>query len=160
MTAVDEAATSINIYLSALAQAGDDKRKFALPANSVLVRAVRQGPAFAEESILVSLSARDTISSTPDQCVNGAVPHPFRAQQLRHGIAHLVGNVEAFSSTGLDEVVTAVGGGTVILKMVDMAQTTEELVATLGIFRDMIKDSWAASEEMERIRMCQSSLWV
>ena len=39
-----------------------------------------------------------------------------------------------------------------LLKMIDMARTTAELTACLGMLRDMIKDNWAASEEMERIR--------
>ena len=52
----------------------------------------------------------------------------------------------------LDETVSSVGGGTVILKMIDMASTSEELAKTLAIFRDMLRDSWEASEEMERIR--------
>lgn len=36
--------------------------------------------------------------------------------------------------------------------MVDMAQSTEELVSCLGMLRDMICDNWTGSEEMERIR--------
>jgi hypothetical protein len=45
-----------------------------------------------------------------------------------------------------------VGGGAVILKLVDLSQTSEELASALSILRDLIKDSWRASEEMERIR--------
>ncbi len=40
----------------------------------------------------------------------------------------------------------------VALKVVDMASTSEELAASLSILRDMIRDSWQASEEMKRIR--------
>lgn len=54
--------------------------------------------------------------------------------------------------TSLDESVSAVGGGVVLLKMIDLSQTKEELATTLAILRDTIKDSWKASEEMERIR--------
>ncbi|ORY31849.1 hypothetical protein BCR39DRAFT_525741 [Naematelia encephala] len=155
-----EAATSINVYLSALAQAASDKRLFTLPANSLLVRAIRQGPAFPEEAILLSLAAGnvlpsrpvDAASAPPSACVNSAVPHPFRARQLRHGTARIVGSISAFEPTPLDDSVSTVGGGVVVLKMVDMAQTTDELSACLSILKDMIKDSWSASEEMERIR--------
>jgi hypothetical protein len=48
--------------------------------------------------------------------------------------------------------VEAVGGGAVVLKLVDLSQTSEELASALSILRDLIKDSWRASEEMERIR--------
>ena len=39
-----------------------------------------------------------------------------------------------------------------MLKLVDLSQTPEELASALSILRDLIKDSWRASEEMERIR--------
>jgi hypothetical protein len=38
------------------------------------------------------------------------------------------------------------------LKLVDLSQTPEELASALSILKDLIKDSWRASEEMERIR--------
>ena len=64
----------------------------------------------------------------------------------------MVGNVYPHSSWNLDESVSTVGGGTVILKMIDLAQTPEELAATLVVLKELVKDSWKASEEMERIR--------
>ena len=36
--------------------------------------------------------------------------------------------------------------------MIDLAQTPEELAATLVVLKELVKDSWKASEEMERIR--------
>ncbi|WVQ84943.1 hypothetical protein IAT38_007106 [Cryptococcus sp. DSM 104549] len=145
-----EGATSINIYLSNLAQIASDKRLFTQANNSILVRAIRSGHVLPEESTLLSLSARD-YDPAHDVCVNAAVPHPFRARQLRHGTAKLVGNVRPFCAMSLDESVKAVGGGLVVLKMVAMSTSKEELAGTLGVLRDMIRDSWAASEEMERI---------
>ena len=84
--------------------------------------------------------------------MNAAVPHPWRAKQLRHGLARLHGDIYAFSPIPLDDSVEAVGGGAVALKLVDLSQTPEELASALSILRDLIKDSWRASEEMERIR--------
>ena len=123
-----------------------------MPANSVLVRAIRSGPAIPEDSILLSLSASDVLPSPDDRCVNAAVPHPLTARQLQHGTARLIGNVFAHSTRNLDESVSTVGGGIVIMKMVDMTRNTEELAATLSILKDGIRDCWQASEEMERIR--------
>ncbi|WVR06613.1 hypothetical protein IAU60_003645 [Kwoniella sp. DSM 27419] len=145
-----EGATSINIYLSNLAREGKDKKLFTHSSNSILVRAIRSGPAIPEETLLLSLAARD-YAAGHDVCVNAAIPHPFRAKQLRHGTARLVGNVQPYSGSSLDESVTAVGGGLVLLKMIDLSKTKDELLQTLGLMRDMIKDSWSASEEMERI---------
>ena len=142
------------MYLSNLAANATDKKLFTSPAHSILVRAIRQGPAISEDAILLSLSAKDFVvmEDGPDVCHNAGVPHPYRAKQVKHGMAHLVGNVEVYSAMALDESVACVGGGTVILKMIDLSASTEELAVTLGLMRDMIKDSWSASEEMERIR--------
>ncbi|WWC88365.1 uncharacterized protein L201_003276 [Kwoniella dendrophila CBS 6074] len=145
-----EGATSINIHLSNLARVGNDKKMFTHSSNSILVRAIRSGPAIPEDIILLSLAARD-FDPALGACTNAAIPHPLRAKQLRHGLARLVGNISPFSATSLDESTTAVGGGLVLLKLVDLSRTKEELIATLGMFKDMIKDSWSASEEMERI---------
>lgn len=122
---------------------------FTSPAHSILVRAIRQGPAFAEDSILLSLSAKDVDG---DACINSAIPHPYRAKQVRNGTLSLVGDVGTHTVMSLDESVACVGGGTVILKMIDLSTSTEELLFGLGLLRDIIKDCWSASEEMERIR--------
>lgn len=146
-----EGATSINIYLHSVAQSAKDKRLFAHPSSSILVRAIRSGYVLPEESIILSLSAKD-YDLSQDACVNGAIAHPCRAKQLRYGTVKLLGNVQPFKSINLDESVQAVGGGPVMLKMIAISQTKEELLATLSILRDAIKDSWSTSEEMERIR--------
>jgi hypothetical protein len=122
-----------------------------MPNTSAIVKAISTGPAIAEEHILLSLSASDVLPSE-ETVVNAAVPHPWRARQLRHGLARLHGDIHAFSPCPLDDHVAAVGGGAVILKLIDLSQTSEELASALGIFRDLLKDSWRASEEMERIR--------
>jgi hypothetical protein len=147
----DEGATSINIYLSTLGQNAADKRLFTMPNTSAIVKAIKTGPAVAEEHILLSLSASD-LQDSEETVVNAAVPHPWRARQLRHGLARLHGDVHAFSVCPMDDSISAIGGGAVILKLVDLSQTSEELASSLSILRDMIKDSWRASEEMERIR--------
>lgn len=150
LIALDEAATSINVYLHALARSSKDRRLFSQPATATLVRAIRTGPAIVEESILLSVTAKDVYAGT--NCVNGAFPHPARAKQLRNGTVCLVGQVVPFNGVMLDQTVAVVGGGSVILKIIDLCRSTEELRVGLGMLRDLIKDDWAASEEMERIR--------
>lgn len=67
-------------------------------------------------------------------------------------MATLVGDIQPSCPAALDESVACVGGGIAVLKLIDLSSSSEELATTLGILRDMIKDSWSASEEMERIR--------
>ena len=150
MIPVDEAATSINIYFTSVAQGDPEKKLASIPANSTLARAIRSGPVLPEESILLSFSAKDILQD--GRCVNAAIPHPFRASQFRNGTARLIGSLSSHSSPNMDESLSTVGGGAIVLKLIDLAQTPDELACTLNILRDLIKDSWKASEEMERIR--------
>lgn len=110
----------------------------------------------------MAVSPKDVINdgaTIPDYCVNAAVPHLTRANVARHGKVKLVGDIYFYASHGLDESTQSVGGGTIVLKIIDMAATSEELASGLTILRDMIRDSWTASEEMERIREYCLSDW-
>lgn len=150
-----EDATSINIHLHGLATAAQQKALALLPANSQLVRAISTGPAIAEDNIMFSLCASDVLESLPgedDFVLNGAVPHASRARDFKYGRAKLVGNIFPYAANDLDVTISSVGGGIVALKLVDLAKDSAELNITLGVLWDMLKYSWAASEEMERIR--------
>jgi hypothetical protein len=147
-----EDATSINIHLHALASG---HKAALLPANSQLVRAISAGPAMPEDNIMVSLSAGDVLPSSPgeeDFVLNGAVPHMSRARDFKYARARLVGSVFPYASADLDVTASSAGGGVLALKLVDLAGTAEELRITLNVLWDMLRYSWAASEEMERIR--------
>ncbi|GMK59712.1 hypothetical protein CspeluHIS016_0803180 [Cutaneotrichosporon spelunceum] len=147
-----EDATAININLHALA-AGH--KAALLPANSQLVRAISSGPAIHEDNIMLSLSAADVLPPAPGEeaCVlNGAVPHMSHARDFTYARARLAGSTFPYAVEDMDVVVGSVGGGVLVLKLVDMANTPEELRTALGVLWDMLRYSWSASEEMERIR--------
>ncbi|BEI85638.1 hypothetical protein CcaverHIS002_0510390 [Cutaneotrichosporon cavernicola] len=147
-----EDATAININLHALA-AG--QKAALLPANSQLVRAISSGPAIPEDNIMLSLSAADVLPSQSGEeegVLNGAVPHISRARDFTYARAHLVGSIFPYAMSDMDVVAGSAGGGVLVLKLVDLASTPDELRTTLGVLWDMLRYSWAASEEMERIR--------
>lgn len=146
-----ENATAINVYLHSLAQAAKQKTLALLPSNSVIVRAVRTGPAIPEDSIVFSLNAKDTFDDDPDHVLNATIPHATRAGDFKFGRAVLHGAVFPFSTVDLDVGITAVGGAVVALKMIDISRTPEELAMTVGILHNLTRDSWQTSEEMERI---------
>lgn len=154
---IDKGATSVNLYLHGLAQAASQQKTIPLlPSNSALVRAIRSGPSIAEENIMLSLCSKDALigeDGAPGEFVlNGAVTHAFFARDVRYGRAKMVDHVFPFATTSMDEAVSTVGGGVVVLKLIDLAEDSEQLATTLTILQDMIRDSWSASEEMERIR--------
>ncbi|KAL1405839.1 Beige protein-like 1 [Vanrija albida] len=149
-------ATSVNLYLHSLAQAASQQKTIPLlPTNSALVRSIRTGPSIAEENIMLSLCSKDALvgeDGAPGEFVlNGAVTHAFHARDVRYGRAKMVDHVFPFATTSMDEAVSTVGGGVVVLKLIDLAQDSEQLATTLTVLHDMIRDSWSASEEMERI---------
>ncbi|WOO83333.1 Beige 1 [Vanrija pseudolonga] len=149
-------ATSVNLYLHGLAQAASQQKTIPLlPSNSALVRAIRSGPSIAEENIMLSLCSKDALTGedgAPGSFVlNGAVTHAFFARDVRYGRAKMVDHVFPFATTSMDEAVSTVGGGVVVLKLIDLAEDSEQLATTLTILQDMVRDSWSASEEMERI---------
>lgn len=150
-----EDATSINIHLHSLATAAQQKALALLPSNSQLVRAISTGPAIPEDNIMFSLAAHDVLPSLPseeDFVLNGAVPHASRARDFKYARAKLVGSVFPYAASDLDVTISSVGGGVVALKLVDLASDSTELRTALSILWDMLRYSWAASEEMERIR--------
>lgn len=146
-----ENATAINVHLHTMAQAAKQKTLALLPSNSAVVRAVRTGPAIAEDSIAFSLNAKDTFDGDYDHVLNAAIPHAARARDFKFGRAELHGAVFPFSTVDLDVGITTVGGAVVALKMIDIARTSQELAQTVQILYDMTKDCWQTSEEMERI---------
>lgn len=105
---------------------------------------------------MASLCAKDRLPPAPkdkgDFVLNGAIPHSARARDFKYGKAELVGNVYSYSASDLDVAVSTVGGPVVILKLIDLARNAEELETTLGVLHEMLRHSWRASEEMERIR--------
>jgi hypothetical protein len=74
-----------------------------------------------------------------------------RARDFKYARARLVGSVFPYASADLDVTASSAGGGVLALKLVDLAGTAEELRITLNVLWDMLRYSWAASEEMERI---------
>lgn len=155
---LDENATAINVYLHSLAVAAQQKSMALLPANSGLVRAITLGPAFPEDNIIFSLTAKDRLDSSQgkDYVQNSAIPHASRARDFKFGRAVLVGNAETYTASDLDATISPAGGSVVVLKLVDLSHTTEELSTTLTILAEMLKYGWKASEEMERIRELQA----
>lgn len=150
-----EDATSINIHLHSLATTAQQKALALLPSNSQLVRAISAGPAIPEDNIMFSLAAHDVLppmAGEEDFVLNGAVPHASRARDFKYARAKLVGSVFPYAAPDLDATISSVGGGVVALKLVDLASDAGELRVALGVLWDMLRYSWAASEEMERIR--------
>jgi hypothetical protein len=164
-TLTDEGATALNIFLSALArEVTKDQAKPTLPTNSYLVKAIKEGRVFQEDVILFSYTACNVrlpaTTWTPARpteqleafCLNSGFIQPNRALDLPGGRAILSGDVFPSSITCTDTAIAVVGGPAVALKLVQLSQSSSELALTLAILFDSIKESWSASEDMERMR--------
>lgn len=131
--------------------------KAALPANSYLIKAIRQGHIFPEDVILLSLSANNS-APQPDgptdavRILNGAMPSPVRAADPSRSHAVLAGDVSTHTPLSLDEAMFVVGGPAVALKIVELASSSEELQSAVSLLVESLRENWKASEEIERMR--------
>jgi hypothetical protein len=131
--------------------------KAVLPANSYLIKAIKQGNIFPEEQILFSYSANNVeIFNDPSRAhsevPNAALPSPLRATETGRANANVEGDVDVYNPMCLDEAMFVVGGPAVALKLVELASSPEELQSAITLLAECVKESWKASEEAERMR--------
>lgn len=144
-----EGATALNIYLSNLATTSKNNgRKAALPSNSYLVKAIKDGKVIPEDSILFSFTAANVSHGL---ALNGAYPVAHKSLDLPQTCAHLAGQILAFQPICLDQAIMAASGPLLGLKLVEMSSTASELASAVSILWETLKESWSASEEMERM---------
>lgn len=157
----DEGATALNIYLHNMVNATKKEGKATLPANSYLIKAIKQGHIFPEDVILLSLSANNTAShqneaSDAVRILNGAMPSSVRATDPSRSHVVLEGDVSIHTPLALDEAMFVVGGSAVALKIVELASSPEELQSAVSLLVESLRENWKASEEIERMREWKS----
>lgn len=146
-----EGATALNIYLSNLVSSKTySGTRPALPRNSGLIKAIKEGRALPEESIMFSWTASHGARDSRI-ILNGAFPTPLKTLEQPQTHAIVEGDLFFFSPCSLDMAISSAGGPLVGLMLVNMAGDSSELAASLSILCDTFKESWAASEEMERM---------
>ncbi|KAJ9113849.1 hypothetical protein QFC19_000042 [Naganishia cerealis] len=153
----DEGATALNIYLHNMVHTTKKEGKAALPANSYLIKAIKQGHIFPEEAILFSYSANNVdIRQDPSgpllEVPNAALPSSIRLNERKGYHATVQGDVKAYNPMCLDEAMFVVGGPAVALKLVELASSPDELQSAITLLSECVKESWKASEEAERMR--------
>lgn len=131
--------------------------KAALPANSYLIKAIKQGHIFPEDVILLSLSANNVIDqqsgpSNAMKVLNAAIPSPVRSADPARSHAVVDGDVSIYTPLSLDEAMFVVGGPAVALKIVELASSPEELQSAVSLLVESVRENWKASEEIERMR--------
>jgi hypothetical protein len=131
--------------------------KAALPANSYLIKAIKQGHIFPEDVILLSLSANNVIdqqSGPPNamKVLNAALPSSVRSADPARSHAVVVGDVSVYTPLSLDEAMFVVGGPAVALKIVELASSPEEMQSAVSLLVESVRENWKASEEIERMR--------
>lgn len=83
--------------------------------------------------------------------INGSIPSINEALQYPSGFALLTGNPAVVVPQSLDDVAWRIGGCAAVgLALVEAADTSEDLLTSLNILLECVKDSWRNSEAMER----------
>ena len=83
--------------------------------------------------------------------INGSIPSINEALQYPSGFAVLTGDPAVVVPQALDDASWRIGGCAAIgLALVEAAETSENLLVSLQILLECVKDSWRNSEAMER----------
>jgi len=94
---------------------------------------------------------RATHSTGTSVAINAAVPCYNDALTSPNGVASLKGGPVVIVPQALDDAMWRLGGCTAIgMKLVDAANSREDIVRAVQIFFESIKGSWRNSEAMER----------
>ncbi|CAG8445955.1 14997_t:CDS:10 [Cetraspora pellucida] len=83
--------------------------------------------------------------------LNAAVPKVERALRVPHGLAYLQGDPVTAVPYGMDDSIWKIGGSSVVLRLIERAETTEDLYKTVCTLIELIRFNWRNSEDMERI---------
>lgn len=133
-----------------------------LPANSYLIKGIKQGRVISEETILYSLGAQNVVKSNSRdkdsagarsyQVMNAAIPTLAKGLGSVSTRADLSDGVFWMRQASLDQAFNYAGGPGAGLHLVEMARTPKEMQHALSILFHTIKEDWQASEEMEKMR--------
>lgn len=155
----------MSIYLSNMVHSARRGQRPILPQNSYLIKGIKEGRILSENSILFSFSARNIIHSghrlrTIEEklnsprfwLLNSAHPAPARIIDQSCLYGKLTGDIFTTRPLCMDQAMLTVGGPTIALKLVDMSRSAEELQCAVSILCDCVKESWQASDDMEKSR--------
>ncbi|KZV83556.1 beach-domain-containing protein [Exidia glandulosa HHB12029] len=148
-----EASASLNIYLSALREGvGAPSPKTPVtprgkgPEMSPLMKAIKDGVGFTEDAVVFALMPAGA-SDDPESrrfVANAGGKNNGQKAELR-------GDVVCSKPQCLDVGLWQVGGPAVTLRLVELAETPQDLCTTLSILCDGLRTSWQNSEDMERM---------
>lgn len=166
ITITDEGATSLNIYLSQLAKVTRQGVRTTLPSNSYLIRGIKQGRVISEDTILFSLGAQNVVRSshrnlesseaTKYQVMNAAAPTVAKGLASASGRANVSDGVFWMRGSSLDQAFNIAGGPPAALHLVELANSSNQLQLAISILFNTVKEDWAASEEIEKMREFRS----
>ncbi|KAK7442741.1 Beige protein-like 1 [Stygiomarasmius scandens] len=139
-----EASTSLNMFLSTVVASTTGTSATSL----TIAKVVRDGLGIPESNIVFALSPLNsstsgTVTSVP---VNGSKIAGVQKEFAVDGDVYMV-KVEC-----LDMALWKIGGISVALRLVQVANTAHEVSRALSVLTDGLKNNWQNSEDMERLR--------
>ncbi|KAI9243796.1 hypothetical protein BY458DRAFT_448092 [Sporodiniella umbellata] len=127
----------------------ESKFVFAFFANNVLADGNHNGMSLTG----ISTATRQMIVSEINNSrmvLNSAVPKLDTAVYRPKSMGYLVGEPVTAYPFGLDESIWKIGGCSVVLKLIESAQTASTLSKTTALLLETIRFSWRNSADMER----------
>ncbi|KAF5360312.1 hypothetical protein D9758_009126 [Tetrapyrgos nigripes] len=138
-----EASTSLSMFLSTVAAASSGTSA----TTSMISKVLRDGLGISESSIVFALSPLNIVTSGSmiTVPVNGS-----RAGALKE--FSVKGDVYMVKVECLDAALWKIGGISVALRLIQVANTAHEVSRALSVLTDGLKNNWQNSEDMERLR--------
>ncbi|CAG8480599.1 18870_t:CDS:10, partial [Gigaspora margarita] len=127
----------------------EDKIIFAFNASNVLVCGQNANILGAGLSEGTSQALLGNINTKV--ILNAAVPKVEHALRVPHGLAYMHGDPVMAVPYGMDDSIWKIGGSAVVLRLIERAETTEDLYKTVCTLIELIRFNWRNSEDMERI---------
>lgn len=84
--------------------------------------------------------------------INSAIPKVEDALMELHGLGFLEGAPCASNPRSLDVAIWKIGGAPVLLRLVELAQTSLELTLAVRLFYEFVSESWRNSDDVERVQ--------
>ncbi|KXN83156.1 hypothetical protein AN958_01769 [Leucoagaricus sp. SymC.cos] len=133
-----EASTSLNMFLASLGA-----KKSSLVDDSPILKAIRHGMGFNKSQLIFAIGATSisTAGIVEELPIDGIVAN-----------AVTEGNIYVTKAACFDSALWTIGGASVSLRLVQLAQSPHEISRTLCILVDSLRNSWQNSEDMERLR--------
>ncbi|KAG8952301.1 hypothetical protein FRC04_004729 [Tulasnella sp. 424] len=138
-----KASTSLNIGIQ------NQKPHSSQEGLGSLTKALNEGIDLKESHIAYSINPFAISEDEKGRCLLVTASRGGNGKEVEHG--EVIGSTRVIKLTSLHAAAWDFGGAAVLLRLVELASTEQELVDALSVLADGLNASWQSSDDMERM---------